>query len=278
MNLNVEDLVNLKDSNDFEYVREILIRLKNWQQEFSSIEEYIKYIEKLSHFRLYMKPEYICDVIFTEAQKEKEPLLNTIISQAIARLLYFFEDRYQNLNEIDMTNNCYTISSLIEEVCIEMHVPCKTLIIYPGYSEDACLFGHQGYHYFNIISIDNKDYLIDLSYKQFFKKNINYLEEIGLPFLCAPKAGTFMLLDEERKKVSIDLLANGFIELNDSKFKAYCDGFTISFRNGLYYQYFENSYTTNYTAANYQDFLITKSDNQLNHEPRECLGPLKIYK
>ena len=224
-----------------------------------------------------MKPEYICDVNFSNFYLESTDIMGVIIGKAINKLLYYFEDRYNSINEVDMTNNCYAISCFVKEICSEMNIKCKLIKICPGYDENAKLFGKQGYHYFNILSLNNKQYIIDLSYKQFFKKNTNFLEEIGVLNLCSCSPGSFMLMDDERKKVAQEILKNGFVELIGDNFKLYCDGFTISYRNGLYYKYFGLTYNTNYTITDYENFLIEQSDNQVNHEPLECLGPLKKY-
>ena len=64
--------------------------------------------------------------------------------------------------------------------------------------------------------------------------------------------------------------------------KTYLDAFTISFRNGLYYENtLDFSYTTEYSLDDYIRF-IHGDDNQINHEDKLYLGyqskPLKNYK
>lgn len=275
MRLDINDLVKLKESNDFEHIRDILIRLKYWEKEFYNYKEYEEYIKSFLHYRLYMKNEYICNTHFYSAGTDT---INFIIKEAIDRLLYCFEDRYTSINEIDMTNNCSFISSEIKNICDRNGINSHIIEIYPGYDENARLFGMQGWHQFNLIYLKDKAYLIDLSYKQFFKKNLSFLEEIGVEGLCAPSPGIFMLMDKERKKVAEELLKNGYIELKNNNLKSYCDGFTISYRNGLYYKIFDNSYSTSYTNQDYINFLINKNDSQINHEPIKCLGPLRILK
>jgi len=270
MELNIDNLKKLKGSDDFEYIRKILIELKNMNYESSDYKEFIK---SFQHYRLFMKPEYICDTYFS---CEGTHIINNLIKEAINKLLYAFEDRYTSINEIDMENNCMVIAFFIKEICDEWGINSRVIDIWPGYDVNARLFGMSGFHYANIIYMCGKEYLVDLSYKQFFQKNKAFLEEIGLVGFCAPLAGIFMLMDMERKKVAEELLKNGFIELKGDNFKSYCDGFTISYRNGLYYKSCDNLYSTNYTNQDYINFLINKTDNQINHEYIRCLGPLKL--
>lgn len=275
MKLDINNLKQLKGSNDFEYIKDILIRLKHWQIEFSSYQEYQNYLRLFLHYRLFMKTDYICDTELVTA--ETNPI-DLVITKAINRLLYCFEDRYATINEIDMTNNCSFIAHEIKDICNENGLIADIIEIYPGYVEEARLFGMQGWHYANIIHLKEKKYLVDLSYKQFFKKNFSFLEEIGVEGLCAPLPGVFMLMDIERRRLAEKLLKTGYIELKGNNLKLYCDGFTISYRNGMYYRFIDNSYSTDYSNQDYLNFLIKKSDNQLNHEPIKCLGPLKQIK
>jgi hypothetical protein len=143
------------------------------------------------------------------------------------------------------------------------------------------LYNGAGYHYFNIVTISDKKYLVDCTYKQFFKTDKASLERLGIPLFCPPYPGTFMLLDEKRKEVAKTILKQGWIEATDENLKCYFDGFTISFRNGLYYENLGKiSYDTDYTVEDYIRF-IKGSDSQLKHENEECLGfqrkPLEDY-
>lgn len=93
------------------------------------------------------------------------------------------------------------------------------------------------------------------------------------------KPGVYMLMTEKGKKIANKLIRDGYVKLDEETLKLYLDSFTISFRNGLYYERTEDfSYTTDYTADDYLDFLWGK-DNLLNYEDRSWLGfqkrPLK---
>ena len=277
MNLDINKLKELKQSDDFEFARNILISIKSHIKNDCSIENLEEYIKSFAHNRLFMQTKYICDTYLKLNNNKDENILNYIIKKTSDKILFYFNDKYSNINEVDMTNNCVAISFWVKDICDELNIPCKIVKLYPGFDEKTKIFGGYGFHYFNIVTIQNKDYLVDISYKQFFKKNTNFFEEIGVPYLCAPLAGTFMLMDENRKKLADELLENGFIELTKDSLKLYCDGFALSYRNGLYYKYFGNNFNTNYTSEDYINFLLG-ADSQINHEPIECLGPLKYIK
>lgn len=207
------------------------------------------------------KPTYICDTNL-ELNLIKEPIINKIITSAINNLLYYFEDRYNNINEIDMTNNCTAMALWIKEICEVLNIKCETYTIYPGFDKDAKLYNNQGFHYFNVIEIEEKEYLIDLSYKQFFKSRINKSD--------IPLAGEYMINNKERLKVAEEILKKGYILINNNVLKHYCDGFALSYRNDLYYQIFGYLYETPYTDSDYMNFL-NGIDSQVNHESLKYL-------
>ena len=85
--------------------------------------------------------------------------------------------------------------------------------------------------------------------------------------------------DKNHEKMAVELLTNGYVELNEDIFKKYMDSFALSFRNGLYYENTKDfSFTVPYTVEDYIRFL-NGEDNQIKHEGRENLGfqgrPLK---
>ena len=119
----------------------------------------------------------------------------------------------------------------------------------------------------NLIPVEkNKEYIVDLSYRQFFLLFFNSLNRIGIIGLGNTYPGTFMILTNNRIKVANKILKYGFIELNNITGKCYFDGFAISFRNGHFYEQTKDfSYTTFYTLEDYIRFL-NKEDSQINHE------------
>ena len=171
-----------------------------------------------------------------------------------------------------MENKCLDASNKVKELCNELNIECYTIPIYPGYQKEANLMNGCGFHFFNIIKLGNKYYLVDTTYSQFFLIKQNHLERIGIPNSAGCKLGTFMTLNNDRKEIATKILKDGYIELDEDIFKNYLDGFTLSFRNGLYYEQTQDfSFTTEYTKDDYIRFL-DGDDNQINHEEKQLLG------
>lgn len=176
------------------------------------------------------------------------------------------------IKKMCFTNDCCKSSNIVKRICDDNDIKNYVIKIDPGFSDKDKLCNGNGFHYFNIIKLNKKYYLIDCTYRQFFKTKGNFLEKIGLlnMQMCLP--GTFILMNEERMKVANKLLKDGWIELDEKILKTYLDSFAISYRNGLYYEKTHDySYETNYTPEDYINFLKEK-DNQINHEGREVLG------
>ena len=201
---------------------------------------------------------------------------------------YLIEKHYRILKNIldkldlilfNFTNYCRETSKYIKKICDKEGIKNYLLPIYPGYTNKINLYNGSGYHFANIIYYNNKYYLIDITYSQFFYKDCNNLERIGIVNVSGCNPGRFMLFDDANKNIAINLLKNGYIELNEELLKRYLDAFTISFRNGLYYENTNDfSFKTNYTIDDYVSFL-KGNDNQVKHEGYEYLGlqkrPLK---
>ncbi len=147
--------------------------------------------------------------------------------------VHFYPD---NFEVYDLTNGCYKISKIVKALCEEQHIKCQTIKMDAGFSNSAFLFNGCRFYYFNIIELNNKQYLIDCSYKQFFLAKRNMIGSLGIPNFTTPLAGIYMMMDNERTKVAKEILKNGYILITPNNFKHYFDGFTLSFRNGLYYE------------------------------------------
>ena len=189
-----------------------------------------------------------------------------------------------DLDDFDFTDQCCNAADYVSYICNQNNIKCYLIDIFPGYKEDARILEnakciHSRCHYANVVEYNGKYYLVDVTYSQFFHLYKNNLDRLGVVGFdgCAP--GTFMLLNEERKNLAQTLVMYGYIELTENIFKSYLDGFTISFRNGSYYETTNDfSYTTDYTVEDYIKFLA-REDNQINHEGIRNLGyqkkPLK---
>ena len=219
----------------------------------------------------------INDKIDINKDSNEIEILNYLVYFARLDLIYmeyFGEDisKKGNLWDFNLVNYCEVASEKIKELCDKIGISCKVLKVYPGYDQKSRLFDGNRYHFFNIVDFDDNKYLVDVTYSQFFNRSTSNIERVGIMDYFTPSAGCFMMLDENRKSVALEVLRNGYIKLSDDVFKNYMDGFTLSFRNGLYYQESNDySYTTSYTFNDYINFL-NGSDNQINHEGIGVLG------
>ena len=176
------------------------------------------------------------------------------------------------LNIINLSNDCHMCSQYIKKICDDNNIESYILPIYPGYCKDAMLYDGNGYHFANVIKYNNKYYLVDTTYSQFFYANRNNLCRLGIMGTGGCSSGVFMLMSDEGKCIAKKIIQDGYIELTEDVFKKYLDAFTISFRNGLYYEDTNDfSYKVNYNIDNYVKFLKGE-DNQLNYENKEWLG------
>lgn len=196
-------------------------------------------------------------------------LLDYIVHTTRAKLL-----RYSQLpiQDVDFRDQCFTAGIIVKELCYKLGIEEHYYEINPGYSKIDKLMLGNGYHVFNIINFGGDMYLIDCTYRQFFTLEGNVLERMGIPYSGGCYVGVFMMMNKERLQLAQKLIRDGWIKLDDELFKTYLDGFTLSYRNGLYYEQTKDfSFTTPYTIDDYANFLNNK-DNQINHEGIEVLG------
>lgn len=195
--------------------------------------------------------------------------------------IYGNEERNQQcLQEMNMSNKCLECSEQVKianarKTQLEFHY----LLIYPAYKEKCMIYNGGGHHCACIVKYNVKYYLIDVTYSQFFYKYLNNLDRLGIMETSGCKPGYFMLMTEKGRRIANQLLSYGYVELDEETFKSYLDSFTISFRNGLYYEKTQDfSYIADYSIDDYIKFLKGE-DAQLKHEDIECLGfqkrPLK---
>ena len=186
------------------------------------------------------------------------------------------------LEELNLSNDCHKAAHFIEYLCDKYNVESYLLPIYPRYSKESMLYNGNGYHFANIIKYNNKYYLVDTTYSQFFYTVRNNLNRLGILNTGGCNPGVFILMHKMGNRIAAELITNGYIELNEEIFKSYLDAFTISFRNGLYYEQTNDySFTAEYTIDDYMKF-INGEDSQIEREGRLYLGyqmvPLNDYK
>lgn len=279
-----------KTLQDFIYLDELKNTITSDNEDEKLIEAYnyvsdVSYLyyknEEMDHLYNYLHDAVIeCEklvnsyIIDVSTTKKNDSIISNIceLGKKYLQVMHSFNKfNIKDFDSIDVSGNCEESAKNIEEICKMMGIKCHTIRLDPGYDKDLALFYGDGYHYFNIVELDDNYFLIDLTYKQFFMKRQNILERLNVVLFSGCLPGAFMELDEGRKKTADELLKYGFINLNEDNFKDYLDGFTMSYRNGLYYS--ENDYS-GYSIDQYIDFLNGR-DNMSNHEDIKYLGYLK---
>ncbi len=187
---------------------------------------------------------------------------------------------------LDYTGHCGEATCKIKKLCEKFGLEHQIIEINPlfdkkSYSSFEEMFGDSIRHYASLIKLNDKKYLVDITYRQFFMINQNNINRIGVPYLNSCNPGFFMMKNGSYKKIAQHLINFGWIEATDQNLKAYFDGFAISFRNGIYYEDMKDFiFRTDYQAKDYISFLNGKG-SQLEKEPVISLGrqmrPLKSY-
>lgn len=206
---------------------------------------------------------------------EKE-LLDYIVLVTRSCLLCRYS-KNRDLDKFDFADMCYITSKIVSNVCGTLGVKNQIVKIEPGFNSKYNLFDGSRFHYFNIITINNNDYIVDCSYKQFFDVNVSLLEQNGIYGMGGASCGIYMMQDDNRLKTAQELLDNGWIFMNSNNIKNYFDGFAISFRNASYYYDLGCiNFSTDYTASDYENFIFG-DDDQGKHEPLKYLGKQKKF-
>lgn len=204
-----------------------------------------------------------------------EAILDTIVSDTRLKLDELYQKDVPHFKDKSLTNACSSASFCVDNYAEELKVKSQRFRINQGFLPDntQTSFTTKGlYHYFNIVEINKKQYIVDCSYRQYFENCQNNLQRLGMIYTIAPRVGAFMLMTEERKKLAQTILKRGWIECTPENLKTYLDGFALFYRNGLYYEETGDfSYTTSYTPEDYVKFL-NHEDNQVLHESPKTLG------
>lgn len=285
-----EQLKNTKDENELKLLIDEAYKIVKIDNQKHSL-RYINNLNvKLSFFRWnYLPNKYILetksnfDNNFYEniykPNNDEEFLKFLILLIRKAYMNKYISKHINDIDRIDLSNECFVFSQLVKDVCDSYNINCDVIKIDAGFSNTHKIFDGCGFHYFNIVTLNNKEYIVDCSYRQFFSFRRNITSCLGLINFDTLNVGYYMTNDKEKRKIAEDLIKDGFIELTENNFKLYLDGFTLSFRNGLFYEQ-NNGLTlkTNYTYDDYLNLLF-KDDDLIKYEGKELLGfqkkPLK---
>lgn len=198
------------------------------------------------------------------------------VRKSIFSNVYRVKNEAIDLYYYSFYNMCHDTSEKVSDLCSSNDIRCKIMTIYNGYDCYAHIDCRFYKHCFTIVEYNSKSYLIDITLSQFFDEYHNYPGLLGVPTLEGPSVGCYMMNLPGGREIGEKLFTDGYIELDDIKLKTYLDAFTLSFRNGLYYE--EGGDVLPYTVEQYRRFL-EGADSQVKHEKPYCLGkqrkPLK---
>lgn len=257
-----------------------LKRLSHENYDGSSLScAYKKTVSLLNDIEWHAPMHYICHV--EDEFIHSENIITEIINIAHEEILC------GSLNKIfDYTGYCGEATHKIKRLCEKFGLEHQIIEINPlfdkkSYSPFEEMLGDSIRHYASLIKLNDKKYLVDITYRQFFMINQNNINRIGVPYLNSCNPGFFMRKNESYKKIAQQLINFGWIEATDQNLKAYFDGFAISFRNGIYYEDMKDFiFKTDYQVEDYISFL-NGNGSQLEKESVISLGrqmrPLKSY-
>lgn len=282
-------MISKYDTYETDVIRKYIeVKFDDFKKQFDNMNELYRYARSIQND--YFIDDFLSDKFnnitrYLKKAEEDLPKGFIIDSSPIFSNDFDSDDKLKNIiynvrskllsNDIDdsLIDKCSYGSNLVLRNARELDIESRRVVIYPGFTKEHDLlhFG-SGYHAFNIVTINNKKYIVDLTYRQFFLNDRNSLERIGICTLFNTMPGRFMTLNDSRKKTALELLKNGYIEMTEENMKNYFDGFALSYRNATYYEETEDfSFTTMYTPYDYMRF-INEEDSQLNHEGIYRLG------
>ncbi len=268
--------------------RYIDVKFGKMKNQFSNLEELYRYVRSIQNDYFIdgnLSNDFNYITRYLKKAEEDIPIDFIMESSPIFSNGFDSDDKLKNViynvrskllgSDIEdpLIDKCTYSSNLVFRSFSELGLNVRRVIIYPGFTKEHDLlhFG-SGYHAFNIVTINDKKYIIDLTYRQFFLKDRSSLERIGVFSLFNTTPGKFMTLNDSRMNTALELLKNGYIEMTDENIKNYFDGFALSYRNATYYdETLDFSFTTNYSPYDYMRF-INEEDSQLNHEGIDRLG------
>lgn len=180
---------------------------------------------------------------------------------------------YKNLINFNLSGRCEEASRFIYQLACYYHLNAQIIKIPAAFSHDDPLYDcDMEFHYFVLIEIDDKTYIVDCTYSQFFSWYRNEIERLGNYSYMGCLPGIYMLKNESREQVARTILNRGWIELTEETAKHYFDGFALSYRNGLFYENLGIAdYSTPYDIEDYHNFIFGE-DSQLKREGRKYLG------
>ena len=171
---------------------------------------------------------------------------------------------------------CFEASKNIWAACNKLGVRCYVVKIVPGFDDNTEISHQYKHHFFVVVQYDSRQFIVDITYAQFFEERFNQLDRLGIPLIDVPEIGCYMKMLPNGSEIAYKLFTDGYFEITEKSLKTYFDSFTLSYRNALYYE--EGGILLPYSIEQYMNF-INDRDSQFKHEKIYCLGrqsrPLK---
>lgn len=201
--------------------------------------------------KLFVLPDTIND------SKDAEAYMDYIVHQTRKYL-----SKYNDIKNDSLEKQCIDTSFELKEFCSHMHLNTIHLgvdqNIQPGF-----------FHHFTIVQIPlangtTKYYLADCTYRQFFTKANANRHRIAVMRRqnAGCSIGSYMMLNEKRKKIAETILTKGYIELTPDVIKEYFDAIVFSGRDKEFYDQKRLSYlyddeiVPEFSAEDYLQMLI----------------------
>ncbi|MDE6292702.1 MAG: hypothetical protein K2L98_03385 [Bacilli bacterium] len=285
------DLIEAKMSELYKHMKHIAPSYADKERYVDNSYSYfvllLSQIEKMLpyHFILENKPNFDFtrnyDRITSDDIKDKseKEIIEYIVHRGRCYIAAYFcknkDEAKVDLGKLNLECNCNISSGNVKLICDSLKLFSENIVIFPAFYDEINVYDYGNKHMLTIVTIGKKQYIVDLTYSQFFLLRYNNFDRLGIPLLGGCAAGLYMSLTDEQREFAERLMRDGYVEATEENIKLYYDGFAMSFRNGLYYENMKKiTYETSYTASDYHNFIAGR-DNQIRHEDFDCLGRQK---
>lgn len=282
------DQAQVHDKNIYDKINKFFHYIKMITPDFCSTEEKVQLLKNIAEEKKWISVKFgdnsIIDELPTFDPQNHSPEFKVISpnspEEILDEIVYWTrfmltreDHKVENLLNLHLINRCEEASRFIHQLAYCYHLNAQIVKIPAGFSQEELLYDEDTeFHYFVLIEIDDKTYIVDCTYSQFFSWYRNEIERLGNYTYSGCFSGIYMLKDIAREKTARTILKRGWIELNEETIKHYLDGFALSYRNGLFYENLGVAdYHTPYDIKDYHNFLFG-DDSQIRREGKEYLG------
>lgn len=143
-------------------------------------------------------------------------------SNILEKTIYDVRSKLGNIKENGLINKCDYATRLMTNLLDELKIDYNIMETHKLLGNDV--LGHM----FLIVFIEDKSYIVDLTYLQFFIKdrcNKSMYKELDGLIYMAPDPGYYYIENKKDIDVAKSILEDGYIELNERNVKVYLDSF-----------------------------------------------------